>query len=102
MSVDAVAGHELGPVCTAVCVEPVAVHAASGAEPVSVDAARWAEPVPIDAVGRVEPVSVDPVGRAQSAALDAVGRAQSVGGLSVYALKGAQADHRPGTASTPQ
>jgi len=102
MSVHAVAGREFGWVGVAVRVEPVPVHAASGAEPVSVYPMGRAEPASVDALSRAESVSVGSVSRTGPVALGAVRGIDSVRGVSVNALRLVEEDLRPGAASGPQ
>lgn len=103
VSVYTVAVHEPGPLRLLLLVQPVPVYAVGRAESVSVDPPCRAELVAIYAVGRVQPVSVYPVGGTEPVALHTVGRGQPVvRGVSVNALGGAEADHRPGAAARPQ
>lgn len=50
MSVYTVTGHQLGPVCGLVLIQPVSIYAVSGAESVSVDPMGGAELVSVYAV----------------------------------------------------
>lgn len=99
MSVHAVAGPQRRSLGAGFRIQPVAVHAVSGAQSVSPHVMSRAELAAVDAVGRVEPAPVDPVSRAEPAALHAVRGAQAVRGVSVDALGGAEEDLGPGAAS---